>query len=149
MFICGSILIICLSYSLGIERGRRHLKQKPDNARSADLLLDEASITNEIHNTVSLDIDTEEMVQEDPEKIVPPVLSKPPHAYTVQVVTYRTPSRAKKEMDVLQNKGYEPFLIPSGEYYQVCVGKYQTRKDATMMLAVLKKRYDDAFIRNK
>jgi len=75
---------------------------------------------------------------------------KPDGKYTVQVVTYNTQSAAEQLISKLQVKGYEGFVIPSGQYLQVCVNAFQTQGEAKLLLSRLKSEGlapNDAFIR--
>lgn len=91
--------------------------------------------------------------------VIPPAdLSSAPAApatlasgFTVQTVTFNSKAQAEKSIQILKDKGQEAFLIPSGRFYQVCLGKYATKRDATAKLAQLKASGvapKDAFIRS-
>ena len=67
--------------------------------------------------------------------------------YTIQLVTHVNENVAKKEMLSLKNKGYKPFVIPSGKYIQVCVGSYPEKEDAIQSLKKFKNMYGDCFVR--
>lgn len=67
--------------------------------------------------------------------------------YTIQLVTHINENVAKKEMLALKNKGYKPFVIPSGKYIQVCVGSYPEKEDAIQSLKKFKNMYGDCFVR--
>jgi hypothetical protein len=70
--------------------------------------------------------------------------------WTIQLVTYTSEKYSHNEMDRLKESGYEPFLIPSGKFYQVCVNRFSTKEEANKLLQVFKSgsRYRDAFLRN-
>jgi len=72
--------------------------------------------------------------------------------YTIQLVTYKSRSRAEQEVKVLEDRGLESFLIPSGKYYQVCVHKVSAKDEASKRLIELKANalgqiYRGAYIR--
>lgn len=67
--------------------------------------------------------------------------------FTIQLVTHINENVAKKEMLALKNKGYKPFVIPSGKYIQVCVGNYPEKEDAIQSLKKFKNIYGDCFVR--
>jgi len=72
--------------------------------------------------------------------------------YTIQLVTYKSRSRADQEVKALEDKGLESFLIPSGKYYQVCVHKVRAKDEASKRLIELKANalgqiYRGAYIR--
>jgi hypothetical protein len=70
--------------------------------------------------------------------------------YTIQAVTYTSERRAKAEVGRFGRLGLKAFVIPSGKYYQVCVGEYETKKDArAVLLKRVKRTYEDALVRPK
>lgn len=70
--------------------------------------------------------------------------SKP---YTLQLVTYKKKDWAEKEADKLREKGYLVTIIPSGDYYQVCVGYYASKEEAQRDLKLFRSKYKDCFLR--
>ena len=73
-------------------------------------------------------------------------LNKP---YTIQLCTYRGSSLAEKEVALLRKKGYYSFIIPSGDYYQVCVGQYVTKEHAKKDLKAFGAVYKGCFLRRR
>jgi len=74
--------------------------------------------------------------------------SAAPH-YTIQVIAYRSKKSAQKELMQLTRKGYKPFIVVGGDYYQICVGEYTSQKEAQIDFDELKKQYKDGFIRKR
>ncbi len=68
--------------------------------------------------------------------------------YTIQVLTYRDKSTAEKQVQKLTQNGYKPFVIFSGGFYQICIGRYSVRENAKIDLANLRRNYKDCFIRD-
>ena len=75
-----------------------------------------------------------------------PAAEKP---YTIQLVTHRKKEFAEAEMAVVRRMGYVSFIIPSGEYFQVCAGQYATKEAAKKDLTVFLTRYKDCFLRHR
>ncbi len=73
-------------------------------------------------------------------------LSKP---YTIQLTTSKKKDLAEKEVDAIQKKGFFSFIIPSGEYFQVCVGQYATKDEAKKDLKVFGSKYKDCYLRRR
>jgi hypothetical protein len=69
--------------------------------------------------------------------------------YTIQVVTHRKREYAENEMAAIKRLGYVSFLIPSGEYFQVCAGQYKTKDEAKKDLALFSAKYKDCFLRRR
>jgi cell division septation protein DedD len=84
-----------------------------------------------------------------PAASIPPksVAISPRKPYTVQVVTYRSQSRAQSEVTQLSQKGYAARMIVRGALYVVCVGEYSGRYDAQKDLRALKRIYPDSYLR--
>ena len=73
-------------------------------------------------------------------------LSKP---YTIQLVTYKKRELAEREVSALRRAGYFAAIIPSGDYYQVCVGQYGAKEEAKKDLKAFGARYKDCFLRRR
>jgi hypothetical protein len=83
-----------------------------------------------------------------PAPVAPPVLNaeKP---YTIQLVTHRKKEFAEAEVAAVRKLGYMSFIIPSGEYFQVCAGQYATKEAAKRDLSLFLTRYKDCFLRHR
>ena len=146
------ILAACLVFFLGMLRGRSL-----------------GSVKNPVfRNTVPAQtasvraVEASQKVQERPPapSAPPPVssvrvkqlpntdIAKP---YTIQLVTYKKKDLAEKETAALQKSGFYSFIIPSGDYYQVCIGQYENKEDAKKDIKVLatKHKYKDCFLRRR
>lgn len=75
-----------------------------------------------------------------------PYSTKP---YTIQLVTHRGRQMAETEVMNLRKAGNVSFIIPSGEYYQVCVGQFSSKDEAKKQLKSLSGRFKDSFIRRR
>ncbi len=73
-------------------------------------------------------------------------ISKP---YTIQLVTHKKKSYAERDVSALRRGGFFSFIIPSGEYYQVCVGQYQNKEEAQKELRFFAGKYKDCFLRRR
>jgi len=69
--------------------------------------------------------------------------------YTIQVISFKVERRAEAKVKALEKLGYEAMIIPSGAWYQVCVGSYLSEKEAEEDLGRLKTRYRDCYVRIK
>ncbi len=75
-----------------------------------------------------------------------PYSTKP---YTIQLVTHRGKQMAETEVSNLRRSGLISFIIPSGEYYQVCVGQFSSKDEAKKKLKSLSGRFKDSFVRRR
>ncbi len=76
--------------------------------------------------------------------------SFPAGKYTIQLVTYKTLPAAQKLISTLNTQGHQGFVIPSGDYLQVCANAFQDQKQAKEGLNLLKTQGfapKDAYIR--
>lgn len=69
--------------------------------------------------------------------------------YTIQLVTTKKKAYADSEVDVLRKAGYYTMIIPSGEYYQVCVGFYANKAEAKKDLAFFNGKYRGCYLRRR
>jgi cell division septation protein DedD len=96
-------------------------------------------------------VETSAEVLKPPEVIVPIEEKKEelPLFWTVQIITYINKTYATEELKKLKEKELEGFILPSGKYFQICVGKFATKDEAAKFLEKFKKQkdYADAYIR--
>lgn len=67
--------------------------------------------------------------------------------YAVQVVTYRTPQLAKRELNRLHASGEPGFLVMRNGYTVVYAGPFPSKEHAREKVTELKRRYGDCFIK--
>lgn len=73
-------------------------------------------------------------------------LSKP---YTIQLVTHKKKEFAEQEVASLRHAGRYSYIIPSGDYFQVCVGQYLNKEAAKKDLKFFSSKYKDCFLRRR
>ena len=67
--------------------------------------------------------------------------------YAVQVVSYRQPQLAKRELNRLQGLGERAFLMLRGGYAVLYVGPFPSKEHALEKLVGLKTRYQGCFLK--
>lgn len=141
LLIIGFMMVVIISFSLGVEKGKR-IK----SAQLTPLSLRESQepIRSSQKTAMGLLPVHEEISKE--KEALPVDHSRP---YTIQVVTYRRKGYAREEMARLEKRGYQPFIITSGEYIQLCVGTYSNQKEARQLQKILKKTYRDCYVRRR
>ena len=135
------IMLMVLVFSLGVERGKSLASNKKE------IKIVSAAVEKEIA-PVAASADTAGLAAEAPE----PVIEKKATGFklfTVQIGTYRSKRLAQQELIKLTKRGFSPFIIVGGGYYQICVGEYENKKKATKGLLELKKNHKDSFIRKR
>lgn len=97
---------------------------------------------------------------EKPAKVSPPSAQKPliptgvslpadRKPYTIQLVTHRSKKYAESETQTVQKLGLATFIIPSGDYFQVCAGLYASKQEANKDLIFFQSKYKDSFLRRR
>jgi hypothetical protein len=105
--------------------------------------------------SVPLKLPTEVSPKSTPKVTAPvKVASAPPASsagsasrYAVQVVTYRTPQLAKRELNRLHASGEPGFLVMRNGYTVVYAGPFPSKAHARDKVTELKRRYGDCFIK--
>ena len=76
-------------------------------------------------------------------------IDDPAKPYSIQLVTYKKAEYAEKEMKALKRAGLFSVIIPSGDYYQVCVGQYASSEEAKRDLAFFAAKYKGCYLRRR
>ncbi len=134
IIIC-SIVIGVISYSLGVEKGKR-IELLKVNSR-----LDMAAVVNTTPapapQRINVNIqDSNDTTTEDDSD-----------SYTIQVASYQSRVAAQKEAERLKKKGLSVLILPKGKYTILCVGKFPNKEKAKSSLVELRKKYKDCQIR--
>lgn len=82
------------------------------------------------------------------EESTPEALSK--GRYTIQIITFKSKTLAEKEVEKLASKGHQGFVVQSGKFFQVCVDRFETTRDANQKLGMLRSEGfipPDAYVR--
>lgn len=147
LVIIAFIIIGIISFSLGVEKGKRL------SAVKFDAHLDMAAkIKTPQPEQADIPYRNQPALKQEPPfiKVQPPlpaVTQDSAQKYTIQVATYQTNSLAKKEAETLKKRGFAALTFSKGGYTLLCVGNFSNKETARTMLSELKKRYRDCFIR--
>jgi len=152
----GIIMLMVLVFSLGVERGK-YLALIPAKAK-AETAAKKALKPQAAPEKPETEAASGEKEGPEAETATKPVIetkkdvkaAQPEGLFTIQLIAYRSKKSAQKELLMLNKKGYNPFIVTGGGYYQICVGEYKTQQDAQKILRELaKKGYSDGFIRKR
>jgi len=144
----AAIMLMVLVFSLGVERGKRLAgaaapkKDAPDKQASDKEYKTSAAVKEDVA-VAQQDTKRPAPLPEKEKKAVKSDL------FTIQVIAYRSKKSAQRELERLSEKGYKPFIITGGGYYQVCVGEYANKDESKNDFLELKKSYKDSFIRKR
>jgi hypothetical protein len=136
LFVILFIVLLSVVFTLGVERGKRidfnvNLSNKAIDSKEYDHIKE--NILNE-----KKDIPDKE---EQPKSVIPE------EYFTIQVVTYKKDSLVKSELEYLKKRGYTSFVIESGKFKHICVGKFEDKKEYREIFRRLRKRYKDCFVK--
>ena len=158
------VVIMVVSFSLGMEKGKRLSKKAVLRMLPQDSPAPE-SPQPPAQDAVIEDAKTmagKELVEAAPEKTPLVRLDEEPvdpdaaqaagekvvdNFYTIQVASFKKRTMAQKEAMQLQDKGYDIMVVPKGQYSIVCVGKFPVKEEAKVVSQELKKKYKDCLIR--
>jgi len=101
--------------------------------------------------SVSLENSTAEAVPTANVEVPNAATIKASARYTIAHMTYVKKDQASKEIERIKSKGYEPFVVSSGKYYQLCVSGFESRQSANEALKSLRTKgivSSDSYIRN-
>lgn len=152
MFIVA-IMLMVVFFSLGVEKGKRVALRghtpltaeafhasinapAPENPKAKEIFISETSESDKV-SAVGPASEREEV------KVQP----LPVKSYTIQVVAFKREMSAKKETKLLERKGHEVFIIPTKEWFQVCVGRYANKEESKVILDGLKEKYPTCYVR--
>lgn len=121
LLLIGFIVVGVISFSLGVEKGRG-----------------KTTIIREPAN---------QAVAQQQQPVAQQEVIAPSGTYTIQVASFQTKTLAQKEERMLKNKGHYTMLLNKKGYTILCVGKFSDKNTARTLLAQLKKRYGDCYIR--
>jgi len=158
-----SIMLLVLSFSFGVERGKTSYDFAMDSNRS--VIPEEEKFTEERRITVvqgientSIEKEVVSSAAETPQEIPrdepmqeiessgeEEILEE--KIFTVQVASFKLRKSARIEADKLKERGYDIFVLEKGKYSIVCVGKFFQKEEAVEFSGKLKNRYNDCLVR--
>lgn len=135
MLIIGLVITGIISFSLGVEKGKRL-------AQSTQIVPQQIKpeSVDALKNQVQPKI-------EKPELVKPSAPADSPQYYTIQLASYQNTALARKEAQDLKKKGLLPLVLTKGRYTVLCVGNFTNKETARSLLSELRKRYRDCFLR--
>jgi len=162
------ILLLTLSFSIGVEKGRRIITSNKRDDLLKKIEISQSSIVKPqkalkvekpviIQPSESIPVALKEETAKEKSKVD---LSKKEEnkrvrsskktaevIYSIQVATYIKEEIATKEIAKLQEQGYPVSSDKKGKYIIIFVGEFNSTKEAQQTLSSLKKRYKDCFVR--
>ncbi len=143
-----AIMLSLISFSLGVEKGKKIVSVQTKDEKI--VIKDDVATKKKEAEPQIKEVTVKEEKPKLIEKKAPASIETKEinvDAYTIQVASFKKKSFAEKEAVRLQKYGYEIVILPKGEYVIVCVGNFQSKKEAESFSAKLKKQYNDCIIR--
>lgn len=138
--IISAIIIGVVSYSLGVEKGKR---------------IELIRASSRLDMAAAKPVDAPAATQPEPAAVPDPGTTKANEpglqpgmsSYTIQVASLRNEPAARKEAEALRKKGLSVVVLSKGKYNVICVGHFPDKAKAGVYLSQLRKTYKDCFIR--
>lgn len=149
----GLILLCCFIFFLGVMRGKSlspQISGDPYRTQPTQALVPKPAMVVPAALPAAAPIVKPAPALSLPPKIAAvPQKSNPKKPYTIQLVTYKKQDLAQKEVASFRKAGYYSVVIPSGDYYLVCVGQYANIEEAKKDLRFFGSKYKDCFLRRR
>ena len=134
-----AIMCIIVAFALGVERGKRLVSLEEREVNAA---------FEEVVTAPQIELSPIEVGKpKAKEPTLAPKAASVPRRYTIQLISYKQKSIAEAEKNKLLNRNVNAYIIPSGNWYQVCAGGYDTTEKAKAALLKFEKEYKGSFIR--
>ena len=137
-----TIMCVIVAFALGVERGKRLIVKSVD---------EEIEVSTPVQSVPQIELGPIEVgkpKEEEPAKAPNATdVTNAAKRYTIQVISYKQKNLAEAEKNKLLNKNVNAYIIPSGSWYQVCAGGYDTVEKAKEALIKIEKDYKGSFIR--
>ena len=147
----ASLVGLTIVFALGVERGKQIVRSERvllarQQAPQPQTVVPAPSSSSAKTTKPSVAAPTTLVKPKTPVKLAAPsAMSR--SRYAVQVVTYRQPQLAKRELDRLQAKGERAFLMSRKGLTVLCVGPFPSKDNAQEKLVQLKDRYQGCFLK--
>lgn len=154
------VLLFILSFSLGVERGRkiaeRYLAEKNKGSLEAiddkfsippaDLEKEENDNQNQPKEEAAVK-DSKEQAEEKKGDKKDKEEDKEESKYIIQLVTYLKEKIAIEEVEKLKKEGYPVYVSKKGNFTVILLGGFKNQEEAQKNMQILRKKYKDCFIR--
>ncbi|MBU0710294.1 MAG: SPOR domain-containing protein [Candidatus Omnitrophica bacterium] len=138
MSIIGGLIIGIISFSMGVEKGKKLTLATEENIVSPEIKISEKKV---------MPVKAIEPVKAvEPVRAEEKILVDDAH-YTIQLACYKNKSFAEREAEALKQKGLTPLILTKGNYIVLCVGKFPNKDKAKPLLPELTRRYKGCYIR--
>jgi len=141
MLIIAIAVISIISFSLGVEKGKRLSSLNPKQNTPVNI----QALQPKTEIPVVVPVQTQ-ITPKQNDLTIPAVIPER-QKYTIQLASYKTKIGAQKEAELLKKRGFLPFVITKGSFTVLCVGNFNNKEKAQSLLSQLKNRYRGCYIR--
>jgi len=148
MLILGGValvLLLILSFSLGVERGKKiasvipiakekNIERLEDTIKASPEKLVEEQKKDVVQSSTT---PSKKEIKASEEKI----------GYKIQVATFYKENTASKAAKSLQKQGYPASVVKKGKFVVIYVGDFDNKAKAKQILQSLRKQYKDCILR--
>jgi cell division septation protein DedD len=167
-----AILMLALSFSLGVEKGRRNAMKSIEKERinliteaqnqvSTQAFSQQVQQLNTLAATPNTEpsVDQTALVESTPtiavakpipaiEPPAPIITTKPGEKkYIIQVASYTAKEPAEVAMKKIRSEGYPAFVAQKGKFLAILVGEFKDEKSAKSSFEALKRKYKDCILK--
>ena len=149
IFTILGIMVALFSFSLGVERGKHLAAQALDERVSAAWNVSARTIAVPAVAVLPAALPSVLPVQtfrQEPRPLFNHGFVSGAR-FTLQTATYGNEEYARQDALLLRAKGLSSFLIKNGRYWLVCVGNFNTKEAAAVLLRKLSGQYRSSQIR--
>lgn len=144
LLIIGIIITGLISFSLGVEKGKKISMSRFNSRFDVVSAPPQPVLLNAKQEVAAGESRAREAVRSE-EKPQPKFLER--QGYVIQLASYKNRSFAEREVVSLKKNGFSASVMPKGGFTLLLVGNIPNKETALSMLAQLKKRYRDCYIR--
>ncbi len=139
------VLLLLIGFCLGVERGKRLMADPaqmvsmvPPQPKPIDLSLsmNRGSVPDLVRAATSHSILSDRQGTESSGGL-----------YAIQLASYLDSKVAQEEVQHLRQRGFDARVVKQGKYYELRVVGYRARAEAMNALPLLRKTYQDGFIK--
>ena len=125
LIILAFLATVIVSFSLGVEKGRRSSVVQEDAPKPA----------------------SREISAVGQNRAVDPPAIRSAGAYTIQVASFKSLPNSQKEAELLKGRGFQAITVSKDQHVIVCVGNFPDKETARSSVSQLSRYYKDCYIR--
>ena len=137
-----AILLLILSFSLGVERGKKIASASIASSQAQDEKVEPLKNIRTKKAKIQEDTPPQEPIKQAQEKSI-----KKDNVYRIQVASFHKENSANAEAQKLKNDGYQVLTMRKGDWVAVYVGSFEDEKEAESNLKDLREKYADCILR--